>query len=452
MALLRTLFGRIALTIVLAATTLQLFSIGVLLYYVLVPLGQRATDDLAARMLDSARQYAVLPAARRNDFLRTLAREHELRVSEPAASLSAYSKPLPYYYFLERALQKRTGETLALGTDRDAAGTEWVWADIPAGDGQRVRVGFTQERVGIRPPLALLLMLSVGALVMLVTAVVLAHWLARPLARVAEAAARFGAGQRPERIGETGPEELRRLARSFNRMVGEVQELLDNRTVLLSGISHDLRTPLARIELAAALLARDADPALRAGLEHDIAVINDLIRQYLEIGRGLSASTRERTDVCALLAELAADTGRGGGRVETRLDAACIQTLDALALRRIVANLLDNALRYGAGSPVLLEYAADGARLVIGVSDGGPGIPPDQLDAVFHPFHRLEPSRSHDTGGHGLGLAIARQLALANGWALTLGPRPGGGTIACVAIPISEDAASRNPAQAPPTA
>ncbi len=451
MALPRTLFGRIAVTIVLASIASQLFSVAILLYYVLVPLGQRATDDLAARMLDSARQYVALPATRRDDFARALAREHELRVADPAAPLPAYHKPLPYFFFLEQALQKRAGEALTLGADRDAAGIEWVWADIPAGDGQRVRVGFTQERVGIRPPLALLLMLSVGALVTLATAVVLAHWLSRPLARVAEAAARFGAGQRPERIGETGPEELRRLARSFNRMVGEVQELLDNRTVLLSGISHDLRTPLARIELAAALLARDADPALRAGLEHDIAVINDLIRQYLEIGRGLSASTRERTDVCALLAEIAADTGRGGGRIETRLEAPCIQTLDALALRRIVANLLDNALRYGAGSTVLLEYATDDARLVIRVSDGGPGIPPDQLDAVFHPFHRLEPSRSHDTGGHGLGLAIARQLALANGWALTLGPRPGGGMIARVVIPVGEDAAARDPAQAPPT-
>ncbi len=432
----RTLFGRVTLTIAVVSVAFQSFTLTVVLSYALVPLGRSATADLAALMVDSARQWAQRPPSERAGFERQLERDHRLFVSAAGPAFPAYQKLLPYYYFLESELARRTGEGLTLGGSTDSAGLPWIWADLPAA-GERVRIGIPSDRAGIHPPLALLLIITVGALVTLITAAALARWLTQPLARLSRAAATLGAGERPERLPEHGPQELTGLAQSFNRMVAQVQTLLDDRTVLLSGISHDLRTPLARIELAVALACREADPALRAGIERDIATINQLIGQYLEIGRGLAARKREHTDVCALLAELVADAGRAGHPIEARIGAACRRELDPLALRRIVANLLDNALRYGAGRPVTVRCRGEAGEVTIQVADHGPGIPPEEVETLFRPFHQSDRLRSGATGGSGLGLAVAQQLARTNGWKLGLSPSEGGGTVAELVIPAS---------------
>lgn len=372
----------------------------------------------------------------RAGFAAELARLHALRLAADSAPLPAYDKWLPYFFFPESALARRAGAPITLRTSVDDAGAVWLWADIPV-DGAAVRVGFAHERAGIRPPLALVLILSAGALVTLIAAGGLAHRLTRPLAQLSAAAASVGAGGRPEPIPESGARELAGLAQRFNRMAVQVQELLDSRTVLLSGISHDRRTPLARIELAAAMLCRNADPELRAGIERDIAEINELIGQYLSIGRGLREPRREDTDVRSLLEEIVRAAERGGARIEAQLQAPCTARLDAFALRRIVTNLLDNARRYGGGAPVTLDYRCSGREIVVRVRDHGPGIPPEQREAVFHPFHRLAPAGSQGSGGSGLGLALARQLAIANHWSIALEAAAGGGTLAVLTIPLS---------------
>jgi two-component system osmolarity sensor histidine kinase EnvZ len=433
----RTLFARITVTIALVAAVVQLFTVGVLLYFVLVPLVTRATDDLAARMVDSAREWQRRPHAGRADFEAELERDHALRVMADNTPLAAYDKWLPYFFILETALARRTGAPVALKTSVDPSGAVWLWADVPVGPAA-VRVGFSRERAGIQPPLALLLILSAGALVTLVAAGLLAHRLTRPLAQLSAAAASVGAGGRPEPIPESGARELAGLAQRFNRMAVQVQELLDSRTVLLSGISHDLRTPLARIELASAMLCRNADPELRSGIERDITAMNELIGQYLSIGRGLREPRREQTDVRALLEEAVRDAVRGGATIEAQLQASCTALIDAFALRRIVTNLLDNALRYGAGKPVTLDYLCNEREIVVRVRDHGPGIPAEQREAVFRPFHRLEPPAPHASGGSGLGLALARQLAVANRWNIALDAAAGGGTLATLTIPLSD--------------
>ena len=433
----RTLFARITVTIALVAAVVQVFTVGVLLYFVLVPLVTRATDDLAARMVDSAREWQRQPPARRAEFEADLERDHALRVTADQTALSTYDKWLPYFFILESALARRAGVPVTLKTSVDASGAVWLWADIPA-QASAVRVGFPRERAGIQPPLALLLSLSAGALVTLIAAGWLAHRLTRPVAQLSAAAASVGAGGRPEPIPESGARELAGLAQRFNRMAVQVQELLDSRTVLLSGISHDLRTPLARIELATAMLCRNADPELRSGIERDIAAMNALIGQYLSIGRGLHEPRREDTDVRALLEEITRDAVRGGASIEAPPPAPCRARLDAFALRRIVTNLLDNALRYGGGKPVTLDCRCSEREIVVRVRDHGPGIPAEQREAVVRPFHRLERAAPQVRGGSGLGLALARQLAVANNWHIALDAAEGGGTLATLTIALSD--------------
>lgn len=433
-----TLFARILWTIALVSVAFHVFILAVLGSLLLVPVGQRSADDLTALMMVAARQWEVLPSAGREGLARQFAEEHGLRLmAGNDRPLPSSDNWLPYLYFVEEKLRQRLGHEVQLMVEEDARHEEWYWADIPLAQGESVRVGFSRSRIGVHPPFALFLVLSVGSLVILATAAVMAHRISRPLERLAGAARRIGSGQWPEPIPEQGPEELASLARSFNRMSLQVQELLANRTTLLAGISHDLRTPLARLQLALAMLPQDAEADLIAGMQRDLEEMNHLIGQFLEISRGLGEGRKEMVDVGAAIAELGGNARRGGAQVVWQEHGTCRRELHRLALCRIVSNLLDNAVRYGDGSPIELDYVCDASGLVIRVMDRGPGIPEDQREAVFRPFHRLEQSRSTQTGGSGLGLAIARQLALANGWRIYLLSREGGGTVAEVQLPAT---------------
>jgi two-component system osmolarity sensor histidine kinase EnvZ len=213
-------------------------------------------------------------------------------------------------------------------------------------------------------------------------------------------------------------------------MARQVKALMDNRTTLLAGISHDLRTPLARLRLGLEMMPENANPALIARMERDMEEMNRLIGGFLELAQGLGQEEKQAVDLAALLGDLAQDTA-----LEWRAPPPCIREVAPMALRRILANLIENALRYGGGKPVSMACDCAEGWSRISVFDRGPGIPPDQAEKVFRPFYRLESSRSSATGGSGLGLAIARQLADANGWKIELLAREGGGTEARLTIP-----------------
>jgi two-component system osmolarity sensor histidine kinase EnvZ len=268
-----------------------------------------------------------------------------------------------------------------------------------------------------------------------ITAAVLARRVTDPLTRLSLAAEQLAKGSYPSPLPERGPRELASLARQFNNMNRQVRELLANRTVLLAGISHDLRTPLTRLRLGLAMLPRDTDEALVERMERDIDDMNGLITQSVELGKTLGAGERSPTDLVGMLHDLAA--GREE-RVKVTATGPCMVLVHPLALRRIVGNLLDNALRYSS-KPVELRLDCGEQPPVVFVLDRGPGIPEDEREAVFRPFHRLERSRNRRTGGSGLGLAVARQLAIANDMEIQLWARPGGGTIAGVRLPPAEE-------------
>lgn len=429
----RTLFCRTTLVIASVSLVFQVFAIGAIAYFTLVPLGRHAADDLALRMVEVAHHWARLPATDKPAYARRVADAYALRIAPAALPRTETEKWLPFYYFVERALGARTGAAVTLHASRDA-GAAWLWADIPAASGV-VRIGFSRERIGVHPPTALALILLVGAAATLMTSAYLARRLTAPLRRLSNAARRMGAGDCPEPLPGGGPEEFDSCVRSFNRMVDQVQELLASRTTLLAGISHDLRTPLARMRMALGMLSEAHDPALALQLMRDVDAMNDLIGRCLELARGLEEPPLA-ADPGSLLGEMVEEARQAGHAVDFSTPPSCRLRLRPLALRRIAGNLLDNALRYGGSEPPQVEF--DPATLTIRILDRGQGIPEQEREKVFHPFYRLEPSRSNSTGGSGLGLAIVRQLAEANGWQVWLDARPGGGTAANLRLRADE--------------
>jgi len=427
-----TLFGRSAVTITLAFLLFQAFTLATVVYFVLMPLAERSADDLAELIVLSAQTWVELPPETRRDFELELAKNHSLWLFAASAPLARTGHSAPYQQLLESTLSKRAGKPVTVVVSDWSE--PWFWTEISVA-GQLIRIGFPRERVGTRPFLALLLVLGSGTLLALATALVLARRITLPLSRLSQATASVGKGETPELLPESGPQELAVLARRFNLMARQVSELLANRTTLLAGVSHDLRTPLARMRLAVEMLPESSRPELINHLRHDLEQMNRLIGTLLDLSRGLGHEEKQHVDLNELAGELATDLRRGGARVECMAASPCTIEAAPLALRRILSNLLDNGVRYGAGRTVGIEWSqTEKGETRIGVLDSGTGIPPDQREAVFQPFYRMEASRSSATGGSGLGLAIARQLAENNGWKLELLPRPEGGTEARLTI------------------
>jgi two-component system osmolarity sensor histidine kinase EnvZ len=245
--------------------------------------------------------------------------------------------------------------------------------------------------------------------------------IARPLAALTRACGRLGSGQAHQPLAEKGPRELRGVAAAFNRMASDLERIERERAMVLAGISHDLRTPLSRLRLAVEMHALESD---REAMASDVDEIDAVIGQFLDFARGADEAKAENE----LLDELASHYRRIHRQVSFRPGHVPPFPFARIAVRRAVANLIDNALRY-AGEPVEVETASDGGRVVIEVRDRGPGIPPGEVERVKRPFTRLVQART-GAGGAGLGLAIVERIARSHRGTLELVAREGGGLVA----------------------
>jgi len=423
---------------------LELVTVVAALVFVLLPLAERSADDLSGLMVLSAQTWVELPADRRPDF------EDELRTRHLLALRPGMPPPADtglrhgfYLRFLERALERRLGSPAYFSAEIAPDGGDWLWTSVAAG-GRPIGVGFAYARMRTHPFQALAVALLAGTLGVSLAAWWLARRIAGPVSALEEAAAQLATGASPALLPETGPRELAQLAGHFNRMVLQVRELLDARTTLLAGISHDLRTPLARMRLALEMLTLKPDPMLLSRLEADIEEMNVLIGQLLDLARGVGGEPAQSLELESWLRERVRLHGEAAERAGATVTVTCPCGLRVLAapglLGRVTDNLLGNALRYAPGpvelSARLLDDSSTGA-VRISVLDRGPGIPADQMAKVLRPFQRVEGSRSRETGGYGLGLAIVRQLAQTQGWKLELSARPGGGLQASIDVPLA---------------
>lgn len=229
----------------------------------------------------------------------------------------------------------------------------------------------------------------------------------RPIRQLAQAASRLGSDIDHAPLAETGPTEIRQAAHAFNAMQGRIRRQIQHRTHMLAAITHDLQTPLTRMRLR---LEKVTDAELQQKLIDDLGVMHGMVREGLDLARSMDSSEKiQALDIDSLLDSVCADAADAGQDVSLQGSTRAFVMAQPGALRRCLTNLIDNACKYGRQARV--SIALEQQKIAIRIRDQGPGIPDAELEAVFEPFYRLETSRSRDTGGTGLGLTIALNIA-----------------------------------------
>lgn len=317
-----------------------------------------------------------------------------------------------------RSLKSRLGEPVKL----EAARKERIRVLVGVEAGT-LELSFDRKRLGSSTTYIFIWWMLGSSLLLVTVAVLFLRNQVRPIVQLARASEQFGLGQDVKDFSPRGASEIRRAGRAFLTMADRIRRQVASRTEMLAGISHDLRTPLTRMKLEIEM--GKLDEATRSALNADIDEMRRMIDEYLDFARGDAAEPVEPMDLAALTADLCQQYTRLGGDVQCETPRPLVLMVRPQAMRRALSNLIENALRYGgAQARISLEQTVGYAR--IKVADSGPGIPEAEHETVFKPFTRLEPSRNSATGGVGLGLSIARDVAQSHGGDITLENRRDG--------------------------
>ena len=422
-----TLFARAFLLIALLIVTAVLASFQIYRLYELEPRSRELAQQTVSTInLTRAALVNADPVLRRQ-LLIEMNETEGLRVFPLTAS--ERTEPLPDEPIFQKVAEKvraSLGAETRFASAREDVEGFWVsffidedefWVMLP---GDRFEPEFGLQWLGW---LAAVLALALAG------AYLIASNIARPLAAMRRAAMRLGRGQQHVPLPEEGPREVRTVASAFNRMASDLQGMERERAMVLAGISHDLRTPLSRLRLA--LEMSGADHQARDAMTADIEEMDAIIGQFLDFARGADEK-KEPHDLAALLAELTEHYRRIGKDVRYTPQPVKPFPFARMAVRRAVANLIDNALRY-ANSPVDVQALQRAGTVDIEVGDRGPGIPPSEVERLKRPFTRLDDSRAGPAGS-GLGLAIVERTAEAHGGGLDLLPREPRGLVARLSL------------------
>jgi len=352
------------------------------------------------------------------------AQQPRVSASWPAGSVSAFGNWHP--------MMGRGPMMHGLGGFGPFGGFRDLQVAVPLSDGQWLSFVTALPQGG--PAFSRQFLLSMGLMAIIILAVSI--WVVRrvtaPLASLAAAAEMLGNDLNAPPMPETGTVEMRQASRAFNTMQERLRSLIENRTRMLAAISHDLRTPLTLLRLRAENVAEAPE---REKMLATIAEMDSMIAATLEFARDeATAEPRRRTDLAALLASVVDDMADTGLAVAMEPAQPVVCECQPAALKRALTNLIGNAVKYGKRARATIRSTPQAVEIT--VDDEGPGIPKEELARVFQPFHRVEGSRSRETGGIGLGLAIALSIVQAHRGRLTLSNRPEGGLRARVTLPV----------------
>lgn len=273
-----------------------------------------------------------------------------------------------------------------------------------------------------------------SSLVMLVVAILFMRNQIRPIKRLAIAADRFGRGQDAPSLKPSGAKEVRAATRAFLRMKQRIDRHIQQRTSMLAGVSHDLRTPLTRMKVQLSMMEGQGDVK---GLLEDAKDMERMIDAYLEFVRGEGDEAVQMTAVAGFLSDIVQKSERSGVVIESNVDADFSLPLKSMAIERAIHNVIVNADKYGEHVWLTAGVDEEGKRLNVKIDDDGPGIEEGLFEEVFKPFYRIEESRNQSTGGSGLGLPIAQSIVHAHGGEVALSKSDKGGLSVLITLPLS---------------
>ncbi|WP_233238700.1 ATP-binding protein [Bordetella sp. LUAb4] len=432
------LFGR---TFLLLAA-LMLVSLGAWLQvFFSMELGPRA-NQMAQRVITAVNitrtALVYSQADERSKLLLDLATNEGIQVYP--REVTDFAEPLPHDDYWQRVadhIRSRFGPETQISWGVNQVPGFWVSFQI---DHDLYWLVFEREQIGLTGGIEWLGWGATALLLSLVGAAVSVGFVNRPLSRLARAAQILSRGETPSPLPENGPAEIRDLNASFNRMAKDIRQTEADRELMLAGISHDLRTPLARMRLEIEMSGVSEDA--RQAIDEDLAQIDHSIGQLMEYARPAGTLPQMATDISAVLTELLdrerSHTASTGGELEAFITPGLRARITALDLKRIVSNLIENARRYGRSGDgqahLVMAVQPEGNMIAIEVSDRGPGIASDDVERLLRPFSRGEAART-GVSGAGLGLAIVERLLKHVGGSLKMLPRQGGGLTARIELP-----------------
>lgn len=427
----RSLFGRWLVLLVAPVVVLQ-----ALLTYVFY---ERHWDAVTRRLglglageiavVISTREYSSDPTAL-SELVRRMSQSLEIDITFQPDSDFPPNIPTPRRYsildrMLIQALGERINQPYMIDTQRSDR-TVLIYVKLPDA---LMTVVAPENRIFSTSTYAFMAWMGAASIVLLGIAVLFLRNQIRPIRRLAEAADAFGKGREITDFKPAGAEEVRAAARAFLAMRDRIRRQIRERTDMLAGVSHDLRTPLTRMKLQLSLMPQDAE---LDELKRDIDEMEKMVGAYLAFARGQSEQPAEPTDLGNLLNELADDVRRRGRELQIEMDQSMTLPLRRLSFKRALSNLVENALRFG--RRVRLSVVRLTNRVEIRIEDDGPGLPEKERHKVFRPFYRLDQAR-HGSGNVGLGLTIARDAVLAHGGEISLGQSELGGLMVTIRLP-----------------
>jgi two-component system osmolarity sensor histidine kinase EnvZ len=376
--------------------------------------------------------YKTLPPGTNRAQLRRIAQDRLGLVVDflPVTDLPPPG-PKPFFSSLDQELSNEIRKQIGLPFWIDTVGRSSIVEIRIKLDDTIMRVFAPRADAYSSNSLAFMMWMVLTSVVVLTIAILFLRNQIKPIVRLADAAEAFGKGREAPNFRPRGAREVRRAAAAFLEMKIRIERAIEQRTTMLAGVSHDLRTVLTRFKLELALLGDS--PEVEA-INKDVDEMAAMLEAYLAFARGDTGEQSAPTDISGLLEELRLDTERHGHSATVAFHGPPEVTVRPAAFKRCLANLVSNAARFA--STVAITGHRDHRWLTVTVDDDGPGIPQQLREDVFKPFLRLDDARNQDEGGTGLGLAIARDIARSHGGDITLGASPLGGLRATVKVPV----------------
>ncbi len=391
-------------------------------------LSAAVTQDIAALI----EVYRAYPQDAERNTIRTIARERlSMAIDFLPVSEMPPPGPKPFFSLLDQTLSQEIREKIRRPFWIDTVGRSNLVEIRIRLDDTVMRV-FALRHAAYASNSEIFLFWMIGAsLILLAVSIIFLRNQIKPILRLADAAESFGKGRDVPGFKPRGAREVRRAAAAFIEMKRRVERTMEQRTTMLAGVSHDLRTILTRFKLELALLGNAPEAE---AMKKDVDEMGRMLEAYLAFAKGDAGEQPAPTDMAAFLEELKGDAERHGHKTTVAFYGHPVVTVRPAAFRRCLGNLVSNAARFA--KDISITGHRDHRFMTISVDDDGPGIPADMREEVFRPFMRLDDARNQDQGGTGLGLAIARDIARSHGGDITLGESPMGGLRATVRVPV----------------